>query len=107
MSMNGPIRTPYDNPLVGTPGVGEATTRGAGVTLNEGGGQGLTGTPYEAPLMATPGQGATGNTSGIPNVGTTVGDIPDAPAPGSPAAVADGVATPMTPAANITGGHPL
>jgi len=78
--------------------------RGEPISLNEGGGQGLTGTPFESPIMPTPGQAADANSSGIPNVSVMVGGIPDAPAPGSTAAVADGVATPNTPAGNMTGG---
>lgn len=104
MSMNGPLRTPYDNGIVGTPDVGEASRKGEGVSLNESGGQGLTGTPFEKPLMSTPGQSPTANSSGIPNDWLTDGGIPNAPAPGSTAAVADGVATPNTPAGNMAGG---
>jgi hypothetical protein len=107
MNLNGPISTPYGSPLVSTPDVGEATTKGNGVTLNEDGAAGLQGTPFENPLMTAPGQAASANSSGIPAPWTTTGGIPNAPADGATAAVADGVATPMTPAANITGGHPL
>jgi hypothetical protein len=104
MSMNGPLRTGYDNGIVPTPDVGESTRRGEGVSLPEGGGQGLTGTPFEKPLMATPSGSPTGNASGIPNDWLTDGGIPNAPSPGSTASVADGVATPNTPAGNMTGG---
>jgi hypothetical protein len=104
MASNGPLSTPYGSPLVGTPDVGEATTQGSGVSLNENGAAGLQGTPFEKPIAATPGQAPTSNTSGIPNTWTTTGGIPNAPADGSTAAVADGVATPNTPAGNMTGG---
>ncbi len=105
MSMNGPIRTGYDNGIVPTPDVGESTRRGSDVpSLPEGGGQGLTGTPFESPIMPTPGQGATANSSGIPTDWVTEGGIPNDPGPGSTAAVANGVATPNTPAGNMTGG---
>jgi len=104
MSMNGPLRTPFDAPLVSTPDVGEATKGGSGVTLSDTGGPGLQGTPFEKPLVSSPSQSPTGNTSGIPADWLTVGNIPNAPAPGTTAAVADGVATPNTPAGNMTGG---
>ena len=104
MPSNGPISTPYANPLVSTPDVGEATTRGSGVSLNEGGAAGLTGVPFQQPLVSAPGQAPASNSSGIPNTWTTTGGIPNAPADGSTAAVADGVATPNTPAGNIAGG---
>lgn len=104
MGKNGPLTTPYENGIVSAPDVGESNTRGAGVSLNTDGGAGLQGTPFESPLMATPGQDATPNSSGIPNTWTTVGGIPNDPGAGSTAAVADGVATPNTPAGNMTGG---
>lgn len=102
MPTNGPIRTPYEQPLVGTPGVGEATTQGSGVTLNEGGGQTLTGTPFEKPLVAAPGQSPSPNSSGIPNTWTTTGGIPNAPADG--AHVENAVASPNTPSAGLVTG---
>ena len=107
MAMNGPIRTPYDDGIVATPDVGEANTRGSGITLNEDGAAGLQGTPYESPLMGAPGQAPSSNSSGIPNTWNTVGGIPNDPGAGSTAAVADGVATPNTPAGNMAGGKDL
>lgn len=107
MPSNGPLKTPYDNPLIATPSPGEATAKGSGVTLNEGSASGLQGTPFEKPLVATPSQAPTGNSSEIPNTWTTTGGIPDAPAEGSTAEVAGKVATPNTPAGNMVGGKDL
>lgn len=104
MSMNGPLRTAFDNPLVSTPDVGEASRRGSPVSLNDSGPVALQNTPFEKPLVTAPSGEATANSSGIPNDWLTDGGIPNAPAPGSTAAVADGVATPNTPAGNMAGG---
>lgn len=104
MNSNGPLSTPFSDPLVSTPDVGESTRRGSGVSLNEGGGPGLQNTPFEKPLVSSPGQAATANSSGIPTDWLTDGGIPNDPGAGSTAAVADGVATPNTPAGNMAGG---
>jgi hypothetical protein len=107
MPQNGPINSPFGNPLVSTPDASSATMRGGDWTLNDNagaGGKGLTGTPFESPMVSAPGQSETPNSGGIPPLWDTVGGIPDAPAPGSTAAVADGVATPNTPVGNMTGG---
>ena len=102
MAMNGPIKTPYEGPLVSTPDVGEATTRGSGVTLNEGGAAGLQGTPFQQPLAGTPGQAPTANSSGVPNTWTTTGGVPNAPADGSH--VESSVTSPNTPSAGLVTG---
>ncbi len=107
MPMNGPLNTPYDSPLVGTPGVGEANTKGEDVSLNLDGAVGLTGTPFEKPLTTAPSQDATGNTSGIPDFWNTVGGIPDAPAPGTQVVVIGEVKSPNIPVADIAGGKDL
>lgn len=104
MATNGPLNTPFGDPLVGTPSPSEATRQGGGVSLNEGGAAGLQGTPFERPIARNPGTAATANSSEIPNDWLTDGGIPNAPAPGSTAAVAGGVATPNTPAGNMAGG---
>lgn len=100
MPKNGPLSSPYETPLVPTPDVGEATTRGAGITLNTDGAAGLQGSPFQSPLVPTPGQDPTSNTSGIPSTWTTVGNIPDDPGQGTAASV-DGVNSPNTPAGNM------
>ncbi len=107
MAMNGPLRTPFDSPLVSTPDVGASTVRGAGVTLNTDGAAGLQNTPFEKPLVSSPSQEPTANSSGIPADWLTVGSIPNDPGAGATAAVADGVATPNTPAGNMAGGKDL
>lgn len=98
------LNSPFENPIMGAPSVGEATTQGSQATVNMGsGGQGLTGVPFEKPIAANPGTSPTPNSSGIPNTWLTTGGIPNDPGTG-PAAVADGVATPNTPVGNMTGG---
>lgn len=109
MAQNGPLRTAFDNPLMSTPDVGEATRRGEPATLSNtqdgSSAKGLYATPFGKPLVTPPMNGdPTPNAkSGIPTDWLTE-PVKDAPGVGETAAVADGIATPNTPVGNMTGG---
>lgn len=106
MPTNGPLNTPFGSPLVSPPDPGSGTMRGSPVEVQDNAsGQGLTGTPFERPLAGSSmSPGETSNSGGLPTHFDTVGNIPGAPAVGTVAGVADGVATPNTPVGNMTGG---
>ena len=95
MSMNGPLSTPFDSPLVSTPAPGEATTNGgnSGYDLNQGDGKsGLVSSPFagNSPFTSPSGQSPTPNRSELPNPITFTGPIADAPAPGAQELVVGG-----------------
>lgn len=80
MAKNGPLTTPFDNPLMSTPDPSEATMAGTS------GGFTLPDAPTETPNM-----------SELPLLPTTVGGLKDAPAPGTSVEIAGGVTAPGIP----------
>lgn len=111
MASNGPLRTAFDNPLVSTPDVGESTRRGEPATLSNdqpaSAAKGLIATPFEKPLLPPPANGdPTPNSSGIPTDWLTE-PVKDAPGVGETVGVMEHLATPNTPAGNMTGGKDL
>lgn len=102
---NGPLTTPFENPLVSTPAPSEGTLAGltGGYEMSQGAGdKGLVTSPFEKPLTTGPdGQKETPNMSELPLQITDMGGIQNAPARGSTVEIAGGVTTPNTPAGNI------
>lgn len=96
MPMNGPLNTPYENPLMSTPGAGEASMGQSPQTFNEGGSGGLVNSPFESPITKDTSTGATGNMSELPAVQPgVVQGVPDAPAANTQVSVEPGVASPF------------
>lgn len=94
MPKNGPLSTPFEQPLVSTPSGSDGTLRDGTMSLNEGASSGLVSTPFQSPMVTAPGTSETANTSELPPHSDYVGGIPDAPAPGSQVDIAGKVASP-------------
>jgi hypothetical protein len=106
MPSNGPLNTPYEQPGCATPSPGDSTVAAhtGGYDMNQGDGkQGLVSSPFmgQSPFTAAPGQSETPNMGELPPQIQTMGPFQGSPGMGEHVGVADGVASPSTPATTL------